>query len=807
MLRSGFWFGVISLCWPVAAMAQFAGVYTDRPGYAPGEEISIHASLPKDEKPTELMFRLIRLNDTTKEYGRSGKATALHQPTRIGSFFEVPGLSLSGKKVLTLEGWWYPTVFGEDRVVVAGQIALTQAAAGIMVSKDGRPAVYGSAAPAYDEQNAAFATDPLPLAQWVHLAAVFDGSSMTLFVDGKKVASKPLTQPLAKVDAAFRFGARSEAPGDRTGLSGGRFDAWAIWPKALTAAELQARIKAAKEGGADPAPTPDQVLLYVGFEQPKGAPQDLSSNKHQIKVVNHGTPHLTGVNPSSRAWQLHHDQVVDAGWPALWRIKVPDDAPSGFYMIQALVGPDFEGQKPSSSNVWGVVIRPKQPQAKVAVLVPVNTWVAYNSWPGQSYATSPTAGISLRAAASQEGRFNGGNNSAYNVRGDGVSFSFYQGWRRPNQHVQPFRQTKLDGVTYDFDKRAAMSRFMFEWLDREGFAYDTYTDWDLHRGRLFAKSGYKVLIVHGHAEYWSEAMLTQMAQALDAGLHVVALAGNMIGWRVTLDEQGVMEVRKWPTIPSLGKADNTQSHDQKRAGNWIGIHLCSKTGLPLALGSVTHMGKPCTKVPKCFGQWAVKDPSHWLLEGLGLGLGATFGKSPIGGVGSVGHETDITHPAFPPFGILPGTTPTILAEGRDFREPQDFQLSNAEALSKYSCEQLSTLATSVSQVRIKGGADSRSGQIYTYRHKGGGRVLVVGSTSAPWGLLGDPALSCMVKHALSCYAEGIDCDKKSSASCPKLSSCGGCQAGSTPSQWFLFGLLLLLFLRARFINRQHPMKG
>ena len=64
-----------------------------------------------------------------------------------------------------------------------------------------------------DRYAAAAATTPLPRGQWVHVAGVFDGQSVSLFLDGKKVASAPARGVRLRNDLPLYVGADPGAEG------------------------------------------------------------------------------------------------------------------------------------------------------------------------------------------------------------------------------------------------------------------------------------------------------------------------------------------------------------------------------------------------------------------------------------------------------------------------------------------------------------------------------------------------------------------------------------------------------------------
>jgi len=100
-----------------ASAETWHGLYTDATSYAPGDVIQVYASSPT----TETVFRLVRLDTNWTEITRTNPITVGPQTSKVGSFIEYPGVSLSGRISFTLEGWLHPTLLGGDLVVVAGQ--------------------------------------------------------------------------------------------------------------------------------------------------------------------------------------------------------------------------------------------------------------------------------------------------------------------------------------------------------------------------------------------------------------------------------------------------------------------------------------------------------------------------------------------------------------------------------------------------------------------------------------------------------------------------------------------------------------
>jgi N,N-dimethylformamidase len=753
--------GVIRpVCVAIAAMTagpaygQFHGFYTDQPSYEPGDTVRIHASAPQ---VIPVIFRLVRHGADWTEVARLPEVAVGPQATRIGSFVEVaPGTDvLGGRRAFTLEGWFFPTMVGGDDVVIAGQAGATRASAALAVLSNGRPAGYVSRTANVNSRKLLTGPSELTLDQWHHLALTYDAAAgfAALYVDGEIAARASRRGPVASNPQPFRIGARAEAPGDLTGIADGRFDSWALWPRALSHPEVRAR-RAEGSIRADPAPDPSAVDLYLGFEDGYGPVTDRSHHGYDVAVVNHGTPSVAGVHPEGLALRLHHDQLVDAGWPAVATIAIPDDAPSGLYSVQALIGPQFADRR-QNALTRAVAVRPgdARPGVRVAVVLPTDTWTAYNDWPGDWQHKGAIPGITSRRRSPARSELrHGGNNSAYGLMGDGVSPGWFQGWQRPNEGA-----SVVGNGPGGHGHKGPQSLFLVEWLERIGVGYDVYADRDLATGQLALDGAYRVLMPHGHHEYWSQEGLEAVQEFQRRGGSIVSIAGNVLTYRVSHAPGGIMEVRKWPAFRPLGRADARNAIDGDRAGVWTAISICRGDVLAhLVTGSVNHLVGGCEQ--DCYGRWEVMNAGHWLWGGA-VNDGDHVGVSPLPGIFTIGHEADTYLPGLPPPGLAPDTTPTVLAEGVRFGNPHAMHILFAypgEPPSPPSCAEVEAGAGTGSP-RPAPNEHTRAGSIVYFRHSGGGHVLSVGAVSAPWSLRSDASLAGLLERGLKCFALGEGC--------------------------------------------------
>jgi hypothetical protein len=597
------------------------------------------------------------------------------------------------------------------------------------------------------------------LDQWYHLALTYDGAHVRLYIDGILAASRPQTGPVANVATPFRLGARAEAPGDLTGVIDGRLDSWAVWPRALTQSQVQARRDLGR-ATANPAPDAEQVELYISFDDAYPSVGDSSHNGYTATIYNHGNPGVSGVyTDTGRAFRLNHDQIVDAGWDLTTVITIPDGAPSGMYAIQTLLSPFTPTLGGDRLSARAIAVRPlaEGAHSPIAVVLPTNTWISYNHWP-EKYGP---ALVTPRSRYPQGPPIDGGNNSAYGEMGDGVSLSYFHGWRRPSVEASPIKPLPKSG----YSVRAPNSMYLVRWLDAQGFAYDVYSDDDFDAG-LITAADHRVLIPHSHHEYWSDGMLETLAQFLDDGGSVAAPAGNIFTWRLVYGADRVTEVRKFTSADILGIADLQSGIDWAVMGRLRDAALCNESEVDYygsyrykALGVMIHISRPCSDGPFCFGQWAASNTGHWLWQGGGLSEMERFGVGRAPGSFAVGHEADTWVEGMPLPGLAPEQQPVILAQGTDF-DPDDpskgYVPDGYPGTQPRSCEDVLSKIGSESGSPPPSAMDE-GGTILYFPHNGGGHVLVIGASATPWALASDAPLSGLLQRALSCFAYDEGC--------------------------------------------------
>ena len=272
--------------------------------------------------------------------------------------------------------------------------------------------------------------------------------------------------------------------------------------------------------------------------------------------------------------------AAGAGWPVT---LTADTAgwPQGTYRA-TIEAPDADAEAVRQSAVT-FLVGPAEPGARVAVLAPVTTWLAYNPWGGQSLYHNEI----------------------------GPDPTVWAHADRPNP--------ALDWSTVGAMHAVAAEAPVFDWLDRQRGA-DLYPDWMLeHPERL---ERYGVLALAYHCEYASDAMLDGLDRLVDGGRSLLALGGNQLYWRVRWDGRHTrVECRK----------DGSRFADGARGGLW------RRRGRPEDETLGVRFTPPGTGT---YAPYRVEDAGHWLFRGTGVADGDLFGQSGTTPLPLCGDETD-----------------------------------------------------------------------------------------------------------------------------------------------------------------------
>jgi hypothetical protein len=158
------------------------------------------------------------------------------------------------------------------------------------------------------------------------------------------------------------------------------------------------------------------------------------------------------------------------------------------------------------------VIRPSTPSGgRVAVILPTNTWQAYN---------------------------------LYDTDGDGWGDTWYAGGAPPVVLDRPYRERGVPPRFFRYD-------FPFlRWLEKTRHEADVFADDDLES---FAtgddlRRSYDLVVFPGHSEYMTAHVYDVVERFRDLGGRLVFLSANNFFWKVEKQGQSLRRVAQWRTL-------------------------------------------------------------------------------------------------------------------------------------------------------------------------------------------------------------------------------------------------------------------
>jgi hypothetical protein len=184
---------------------------------------------------------------------------------------------------------------------------------------------------------------------------------------------------------------------------------------------------------------------------------------------------------------------MHAGWPTTDTLAIDPTWVSGYYLIRVLL---LDGPQPGRSATTYLIVNSPQPDTRMLIQVPVNTWQAYNPWGGRS--TYDLSGLGPRA--------------------NHVSFD------RPYDWAGPGGQGPL-GWEIPFVRFVERSGYDVSYQS------DVYTD--AHPASLLK---HRLVAVAGHSEYWTKTMRDAFETARDSGVNLAFMGANDAYWQVRYED-------------------------------------------------------------------------------------------------------------------------------------------------------------------------------------------------------------------------------------------------------------------------------
>jgi len=306
------------------------------------------------------------------------------------------------------------------------------------------------------------------------------------------------------------------------------------------------------------------------------------------------------------------DGLIECQWTKSQTLAVPNTWTSGIYLAR------LTGGKSGKQSYIIFVVRDDARDAALFYNLSVNTYQAYNFWPGED------TGRSLYEWGCKA-----------NVRARKVSFN------RPYVLGNSYSQempgaasglgageflTNLQPSYFEGFSPAGFECNMVRWLEKSGFDVTYGTNIDVHENANLL-SNYRGFLSVGHDEYWSMEIRTNLQNQLANGVNLGVFSSNTAYWQVRFEPSSSGAPNR-TMVCYKDDTDPKTLRTQRSTGNW----RFAPVNMPeAALIGVQYVGDPvCSDI-------VISNASHWLLEGTHLKNGDHL-------KGLLGYEVDAYFP-------------------------------------------------------------------------------------------------------------------------------------------------------------------
>jgi N,N-dimethylformamidase len=532
--------------------------YTDRLSAAPGERIAfkISSALPGPYRAS--LARVVHADPNPAGPGVKmvdlSSRFAIERPSRVqplalGSYARVDAaLALPTAGPLTVSALVWPTLAAaRQQCVVSRWDESTGAGWALSVGPAGVTARLGMPGGA----PLVLATGLAPASRrWHRIWLVVDPARETL-----RVGQMPLgDRERREVSAPLTPGAR---PHPRAPVLLGARLAGEIrehWNGKIEDPLLLAVAAAAPESVVlDPLLPPDGLVAGWDFSRGIDGLDVVDVGPHRLggRLVNLPTRAVTGARWTGRemCWRhapreyaaihFHEDDVHDAGWATDFELTVPEDLPSGAYVMR-LAAEGHVDELP-------FYVRPPRGRRSADVLFIASTYT-YQAYANHARGSTDAA-YRERVAAWGAAPHNPDDHpdygrSTYNRHRDGSGIC-YSSRLRPMLTFRPRYLTFLDARGSGM-RHFSADTHLLDWLEAQGIGYDVVTDEDVEAEGAALLARYPTVLTGSHPEYHTAGTLDAHAGYLAGGGRLVYLGGNGFYWRIATSGAvpGVIEVRR-----------------------------------------------------------------------------------------------------------------------------------------------------------------------------------------------------------------------------------------------------------------------
>ena len=423
---------------------------------------------------------------------------------------------------------------------------------------------------------------------------------------------------------------------------------------------------------------------------------------------------------------FHDDDIYDFGWDRDFEFVVPDDMPSGIYIMR------IEAEGHYDAMPFFVCPPLGKHRADLCVLVSTFTYTIYGNHARPDFAPSWLEKISAwNAYPNNPSEYRHYGLSTYNNHTDGSGIC-HASHKRVLFNLRPgyltFGKASCSGL-----RHFQADSHLIAWLHNQDIAYDLVTDDELDRDGVAAISGYKAVLTGSHPEYHTSATLDALKDYRDNGGGLIYLGGNGFYWRIVRhsEDPALLEIRRsedglraWASEPG----EYYNAFDGSYGGLW------RRNGRPpqklVGIGFTAQgnfVGMPYKRVN-------YDKNMDWVFDGINGELLGDFGFS---GHGAAGFELDRRDEK-----LDEGEDIIILAQSYD--EDNRFILVPEEML------------THLTNLSGSSEADAKRADMVYFKTANGGQVFAVGSItfcgSLPWNNY-DNNISTLLRNVVRKFVE------------------------------------------------------
>lgn len=594
--------------------------YLDRLSARPGDRLEFKVS---STSSTPFQARLTRsisadpnpegpgvVEEGADQYFTPASFPSVLRPFAAGSYgIAKEDIRATPKSDITLSAHIYPTLRGQEvqTILSLGRIALSLDTEGALcIEVDGRVIAVSA---------------PVSLRRWYRVEAHISGESIRLMQspvghvsDAAQEVNEEGSNDLALAGrpviaarflggvASQHFNGKIEGPG--IAIDGQPICQWDL------SDNISSCVVPAQVG-------PDLALINFPARAVTGSAWDGSEMNWTHKPAHYSAIHF------------HQDDIYDFGWGTDFSYVLPDDIPSGVYVMRI----SCDG---AEDAIPFFVCAPKgHVTSKLCVLVSTFTYAIYGNHARPDYKASWQDRINdWGAYPHNPAEHPHYGLSTYNYHADGAGIC-HASHKRPLFNLKPgyltFGEAECSGL-----RHFPADMHLIAWLHAKAIDYDIITDRELHDDGAAAIAGYSALTTGSHPEYHTAQTLNALRDFRDGGGHLMYLGGNGFYWRVALhpESEDMLEIRRaedgiraWAAEPGeyYNAFDGTYGGLWRRNGrapqDLVGVGFTAQG---------EFFGDPYRRV--------CTDPAYdWVFEGVNEPLIGNYGFS---GNGAAGFELD-----------------------------------------------------------------------------------------------------------------------------------------------------------------------